>query len=490
LTESLITSGYYDAVVGLNAEGSDTTLTVDKGKPYYIDDLVLLGVPDSIAAAVLSIKERDDLLSVETVADVMNDIVRHYAENGYPFAEVRIQRRLVVDGRLYLECLLISGPRVDVGSIQFSGLKTTLPQTLTARLKLHSGESYKERDLDESTAALERLRFSRLLREPTVLFNSRSEQADIQFLMEDTRNLSVGGGLFLLPDNTLAGNLDLGVLNLLGGGRELRLLWSKKDRQSQQLQFDLRLPYFSGLPLDIRWSLRQEDQDSAFISTGTRASVEYLVDTRWSVGAEIGWAKVTPEENRLSPSARVLSVALLSAYDHRDQAVQTISGELLDYRLSSSYRREFGRDDGVRTGYSTELAADLRFWRPLARSLVGYCRLQAFQTKSDFEPIPPDQLVPIGGPETTRGYREKSFLAQVGVLTTIELQWHALDRLLLRVFTDNSYIRAVEEDRALTGFGFGMSVATTAGTARFDLSLGEEKTLSRLLVHFGFESEL
>jgi hypothetical protein len=62
--------------------------------------------------------------------------------------------------------------------------------------------------------------------------------------------------------------------------------------------------------------------------------------------------------------------------------------------------------------------------------------------------------------------------------------------LMLHLFSDNCYIETSAANRRLSGFGAGMAVTTTAGTFRFELALGEEKKINRMLVHLGLEGKL
>jgi hemolysin activation/secretion protein len=119
-----------------------------------------------------------------------------------------------------------------------------------------------------------------------------------------------------------------------------------------------------------------------------------------------------------------------------------------------------------------------------------YSRTLLFQLESDFGPAPLDQFRSVGGGSDLRGYAEEAFLAQTGALATAEIRWYPIDRLMLRAFTDNAYLETTGGDFRLTGFGGGFEVRTNLGLVRFDLSVGEEKSLDRLLAHFGFVGEL
>lgn len=490
LGAALVGEGYFEASIAVTVNDGDTLVDVALGKLYHLTDIKARGVDEDILSSALATVGSDQPLLIAELEHLSKEIVHIYADRGYPFAKLEIQQMHLENGLLLIDYLLVPGPKGIVDKVQYSGLRTTLPRTLNSRVKLLPGEVYSEANLDRSINALSRLDFCHLAGPPAVLYNNHSEKLDIRFPMTDSRNLSFDGALVLLPDNILSGSAQLRLLNLLGGGRRLDLTWFKKDPHSQQLEFDLLLPYFSGRPFDLKLNLNQEDRDSSFISTRAQGGIDYHLGQDWSIGGQAAWAKITPEEDRRTPSARELSVVLSSYYDHRDDPFRTLNGAQLSYHFRSTYRREFGNEESIVSGYSTALDGDLRLWKRLAGSLAVYTRLRAFQIRSDFEPIPVDQLIPIGGAMTLRGYREYSYLANIGAISTVELHWYAVERLLLRVFTDNSYIGTMHDDFGLTGLGAGLSVETTLGVVRFDLSMGEEKSLSKLLVHFGFEGDL
>ncbi|MCK4857943.1 MAG: BamA/TamA family outer membrane protein [candidate division Zixibacteria bacterium] len=489
IVNSYIKAGFHNVSINLEVKGTDTLVQINEGRRYLLSDLIVSGVEDSVTTLLLSTFDQSEPLTISLVDRFAIAVVRFYAENGYPFAKLEI-RNIAVDGStINLDCRLIKGPRTTVGQVSYSGLRLTLPSTLDSRVWFSMGKLYRETDLERSLAALSRVKFCRLTNKPAVIFNQGSEQVDIDFPMVDSRNIRLSGALYLLPDSKLAGTADVSLQNLLGGGRELTFAWSKRDAQSQQLVFALLLPYFSGYPLDVNLALAQEDCDSSYISMRAQVGIDYRLNTSWRAGLDLSWEKITPEEDKTTPSARILSVGLISSFDSRDDIFRTLNGALLRYRFLSSYRRSFAENESS-GGYATELDADMRLWRRLGGALSLLGRLHTFQIRSDFDPIPRDQLLPIGGGEMLRGYREESYLARLGVLTTLELRWFATDRLMLCLFTDNGYLETNDNDFALTGFGTGLSVMTTLGSIRFDLSLGEEKSLDKLLVHFGFAGKL
>lgn len=486
---SLVDSGYCAAQVEIVPVRDAEKLLVRRGDLFTVSQLKLRGVADSLLAQVVLVQQRNLPLTRSLREAALERIVRLSAEAGYPFAQLTVNSEVFEHDTLYLDCRLLPGPRVRIGAVRYEGLEVTRPATLTQRHELRLGDWYRESRMRDAGERLRQIDFCTLKDEPQLRFNSRDDAVEIIFPMQDRRSVRFDGGLLLLPDRSAAGNLELSLHNLLGAGRRFGMSWDRKDADSRRLQVDFAWPYVAGVPFDLEVQLSQEERDSAFVSTAAAASLSYHAGSSWLTGAGITWQKTTPPENEKTPSARSYGLELTTAYDIRDDRRDPRAGAWLQFGFASRYRKSFDLGDSLTGGYGSTIRADLQHWLRLGANSSAYNRLQLFQVNSDFDPLPLEELLPVGGNSGLRGYRERQFLADAGIIHTLELHWHPLPRLLLRIFVDNAYLSIPAADFGLTGFGSGFSVDTDLGKIRFDLSLGEEKSLDKLLVHFGFESE-
>jgi outer membrane protein assembly factor BamA len=490
INSGYVDDGYFLVKGNLSVKGIDTLFTITEGKRLCMANLHVGGMADTIAARIVARYDRSSPLTHEQLEKITRDIVRSLADNGYPFAQAEIDEITVRDSVVSVQYRIVSGPAVAVGRISFPGLKTTKPEPLRKRIDLKSGGVYRETDLSATTKTLSQLRHCYPAGAASLTYESRSGTVDISLPLRDERNLAFEGFAYLNPDNTIAGQVNVNLINPLGRGEELGIFWSRQNQTSSKLNFNLLFPYVADYPIDVSARLSQEDRDSSFVGTTAQAAGVYHLGDDWSVGAGFRWDKITPEENRTTSSARVLAVDLSTQFDRRDDIRQTRRGTYFTQHLVSAHRKSFAVGGGIVSGYSTCLDGDLKLWQPLRGKLVVFQRVHYFQITSDYDPIPVDQLIPIGGIESLRGYRENSFLANLGVVSSTELRWYAAGNLMLHLFSDNCYIETGAANRRLSGFGAGMAVTTTAGTFRFELALGEEKKINRMLVHLGLEGKL
>ena len=488
VTDAYLQEGFFSAQIK-STVSSDTTFSIQEGRRYRSRDLDIAGIDTMIVPAV-HLAGEDLPATAEYLEGLTRRIVGAYAEAGYPFCQATLQRVDVFETSLKLGYEIVTGPRTTFGNVEFSGLTATDPSRLRDRMKLSPGPVYRESALQRAQRRISQLDFTRMSREPVVTHNTRDSAADIRFLMRDDRNLTFDGLLYLNSDNSVGGSGDLGLLNVFGTGEKIKVHWAKISSRSKDIALSVLLPYAFRTPLDLQLSASQSDRDSSYVSGRVLLGATYHAAEQLLIGTAISWEKITPEEGQSSPSARIAGISLLTSFSSRDDVRTTRRGVLITTEFGSSYRKSFDSESAISTGYATLLKANLQGWKPLYGRWIVYQRLAPFQIRSDFSPIPTEQLVEVGGPGSLRGYRERSFRADLGIVAATELRYLFEANFLARVFCDNAYIETQAGTRKLTGFGVGMELGTTLGRFRLDFSLGEEKQLDAMLVHFGFESGL
>jgi len=479
--------GYFEATAELSG-GGDSVITIDEGRQYRLRDAIISGIDSAYLR--LDKYEKNQSLASALVERIGMRAAAAYADSGYPFASVQLVEIAIAQGQAQLRFSAIAGPRLRVGKISFPGAVASRPSTLLRRVELRPDSPYSERDIEAGLKALRKLDFVAGASEPRVAHDLHGNRADIAFPVRERRNFAVEGVLTLDPENKPAGQANLDILNVLGYGEQLGWKWARRNAASRELALTAGLPYVGGSEFDIGIAAAQVDRDSDFVNAQVALEVEYHLDLDWLLGGRLSWHKITPDEGRTAPSARIVEAALTTAFDGRDPAAVRASAVRVSTEFATAYRKSFAEGDGVRTGYSTRLVIDGSGWLALGGGFMLYQHGLLFQVKSDFAPIPLEQYLEIGGAATLRGYREKAFLAREGAVGASELQYLAGDDAILRVFCDNGWLRTASDELRLTGFGAGTSLRTSLGWFRLDFTLGESKQFDKLMVHFGFDTAL
>lgn len=487
ITANYAEAGFFATTVELS-DGGDSVMTIVEGRRYRLADAAIHGID----SAYLSLNgyKKSQPLTAALIERIGKGAAAAYADSGYPFASVQLAEIGVAQGRADLRFSVIVGPRLPVGRTSFPGIVASQPGTLLRRIELQPDTPYRESEVKAGVRALRKLDFVASTAEPRVAHDLYGNRADIAFPLREKRNFALEGVLTLDPENKPAGQANLEILNVLGYGERLGWRWDRRNAASRELELTAALPYVGGTEFDIGIAAAQIDRDSDFVSTQAAMLAGYHLNLDWLLGGRLSWRKITPDEGRTAPSARIVEAAMTTAFDRRDQSAPRANAVRVSSEFATSYRKSFAEGDGVRTGYSTRLAIDGSGWLAVGGGFMLYQHGLLFQVKSDFTPIPLEQFLEIGGSATLRGYREKAFLAREGAVGATELRYFAGDDAILRVFCDNGWLRTASDELRLTGFGAGTSLRTSLGWFRLDFTLGESKQFDKLIVHFGFDSAL
>ncbi len=487
ITQGYVEAGYLEASVGLKI-AADTIVVISEGWRYRVGETELAGLDSAVVSGIdLSASEPLTAAAIEKIGMAA---ARVYANQGYPFASVQLCEVRVVSGRARLEFEVLAGPQTSLGEVVFTGLSATRPRTLLRRVDLHTDSLYREDEIGRAQEALDKVDYVATQAPARVRHDVARNQADVEFVVKEKRVIEVEGIATLDPDNSVAGRLGLGVVNALGYGERVSWDWERRNESSRVLALSAFVPYLGGSAFDVGVTARQSDRDSSYISARLGTAVAYHVNLDWQVGSEFSWQKITPEEGRISPSARILEAALSTTFDSRRSTNPGVPGVRLTSEFATSYRKSFASGQPVETGYTKRFSFDGTGWLKLGRSWMVSQRILAFEMRSDFDPLPDEQLTEIGGAGSLRGYRERSFLVREGVVGNSELQYLVSSEVILRIFSDNGILETQTDELRLNGFGAGASLKTSLGWFRLDLTLGESKQLDKLLVHFGFDSLL
>ena len=161
------------------------------------------------------------------------ELVQQFADNGYPFAQAEMDGLAVEDSIVDVSFRLVSGPQVTVGSIDFPGLRTTKPEPLRKRISLSPGAIFRETDLSATRKTLSQLRHCYPAGEASLTYESRERVVNVALPLRDERNLAFEGLAYLNPDNTIAGQIDIELINPFGRGEEFGFIGRGKTDLSK-----------------------------------------------------------------------------------------------------------------------------------------------------------------------------------------------------------------------------------------------------------------
>jgi outer membrane protein assembly factor BamA len=512
----LYAQGYLEASIdSCITEGTTTTCPILLGKPYRWAKLSGSGVPAEIASEA-GFKEKlhsGRPVSPEQVGQLMEDLLRHRENAGYPFARVWLDSLQEVQDGLYASLQLDQGPLVRFDSVVVKGDARTSMRYLQTYIGVKPGDVYNESLVAAVEKRIRELPFLTQRQRPYVQFTP--ERTKLYLFLDHKKASSINGILGVQPDPftgriTITGDLDLRLRNALRRGEAIALNWRKLQDQTQDLRLGFNLPFAFNTPFGVDANLRLFRRDTTFLELNARGGLDYLLSGNDKVSVFVN----TKNSNRLGSNlitqpgladVNILSYGLGLQRERFDYRFNPRRGHSLVMEGSVGRKRTTTAVLLPPGSEPNQLQPDIRTVQyELVGKAVGHVPIKRRSTMRFVaqggwmvnDDLYRNELYRVGGLLTMRGTDEASIYASAYAIGTIEYRFVYEENANFFLFVDQGWW---EDSAALEyvsdaplGFGVGTTFETKAGLFSLTYALGREFDNPVLLrggkIHFGFIS--
>jgi len=435
--------------------------------------------------------------SYKQISRLFEKLLKHYENNGYPFAEVSLDSVDISGDKIKASLNTKKNKRVQVDSILIKGSVKISEKYIQNYLGVKEGSLYNEQHIRKIPTKLKELPF---LSEATPFEVSFSETATkLIFNLEPRKASQFDGILGFLPDEEtgkllITGQGHLKLQNAIGKGELIDVDWRKLQTQTQDLKTHFVYPFLFSSPLGLDLAFNLYKKDTSFIDLNQNAGIQYIL-----TGANYVKAYVNKRNSNLlsSSGAGILTNNTLA------DIVTTSYGlglriESLDYRINprKGIRIISNNSVGNKTIKTSKIAdpelvqnidiksvqynidLQVEVFIPLfKRSTLNLGSKTAHLIGKD---IFQNELFRIGGLRTLRGFDEESIFTSSYTIGNIEYRYLFEQNSYLYLFSNAAYY----ENRSLNfsgdpfdmpfGFGAGISFETKAGIFTITYALGKQ----------------
>nr|CAI78465.1 hypothetical protein [uncultured Latescibacterota bacterium] len=478
------------------AAGVEVTVSVDEGPEVTLSSLEYVSaggpVPDEFMRRMESrpgghLTRRS--LSADTEA-----LLRRYADDGRPFAEIVLPRfvELSDEGLLSGGIEVREGLSTWFGDVVVAGNDVTREQVIAREAGIERGETFSETVLSGVRPRLERLAFLSSVEEPVVAVDPQSGEATVGVVVTEGTSNRVSGvvGFSGGPGaaDELTGLVDIELANIAGTGRYASAGWRRIRENQTEISFSYTEPWLLGAPVDVGVAGSQSVRDTFYTTTEGDLLVTARVGSRvrltWSVGA----ARYVPG-SILESTTTSARTAFAAAYDGTDAPWNPTSGTRLGARIG--YSAKDGASSG-RTERSGTVSATAEGFLSAGERQVVALLAHAEALASSEDEVPYHELLVLGGARSLRGYREEQFRGTRVAMGSVEYRYLLGRRSRAIAFVDAGYWYRggsnVAKDTNL-GYGIGLRGDTRLGTISIDYGLGEGDNLLDGKLHAGLVRE-
>lgn len=515
LITSLQTEGYIISSVDSVFFTTDTCFaTLYVGQPYQWAFLKKGNTDDTFLKGT-GFREKSftgNLFSLKEITFVREKILQNCENNGYPFAELKLDNLTISDSSLSAVLNLTKNNFVKIDSLVLRNKKTIAPIFLYNYLGIKPGDPYNEFLIQRIDKRMKELSFVREISPARVLFTDQYTKLELN--LESKSASQLDGMIGLLPKTnepgkyTLTGEAHIKLQNSFKRGEIIDFNWRALAAQTQDLKARFYYPFLFNTPFGTDLFLSVYKKDTSFITINRLLGIQYQV-----TGNNFLKVFVDITESNLLSTEGFENLTTLPPYAdvHQRSYGLTLHFENLDYRFNP--RKGFSFESSAAIGNrdiqensdvnpalydSLELQSSqyrivgyADYYISLAQRHVLNTGISGGYLSSDeaFD----NELFRIGGLKSLRGFNDESIFASSYLIGKLEYRYLLdLNSYLFTFYNMAWYEKNTNTTFATdtpSGFGAGLAFETKLGIMSFSYALGKEFNnpiqFKTAKIHFG-----
>ena len=504
--EAYIRRGYLFASIRLQRSAADSTLIllIDEGEVARLGRVKLLGAKrfdEGTIRRVLNVEEGAPF-KPDAVDRGVQELLEMYDAKGYPFAQVWMDNLQLepATSRVALSIHVVEGGRKNLSRVHVEGLEKTKEDVAIKLTGLRPGDPYDGESIREAYMRLSASGVFEDVAYPTIQISPQGEGVEALIkVVESKQSNSFTGAVGYAEregenDRVLSGVVRLDLLNIGGALRDLNVFWRNDGAGRIQTELAFRQQFFLGRRMSLGLSLQQVGQDTMYTWQSLGVQTGLPVGRLWGGIFGIEFA-AHGDRNTFAQGDVTNSLRFRVTGGYSYVCGKRHRGTFFELNNHYTYAdKKMAYRDGSQSQSVSQyiVSASLQS----AMELGGRFHIAnqtVYQSLSSEEQLVPlSEQFYIGGAATVRGYREDQFHSPLAAYSRTELLIGRSRAENGYLFVDVGYYRQqtqspfgenVEDDRFISGLGFGLRTQSRVGTVDISFAVGEEMSLQQTKIH-------
>ncbi len=523
-------AGYIEASVDSQKTVADTShVYLHIGNKYEWATLDKGNIEDELLQQI-GFKEKfynGTSFNYKTTEDLLNKIVTYHENNGYPFAQVKLDSIAIEDNRIAASLFLDRKQLIKYDTIALHGETNISKRFLYSYLGMKPKGLYNESAVRKANKRISELAFLQQEKPMEVLF--QGEQAKLHLYLKDKKASRFDFLLGILPNNDetgkvlITGEILLDLVSAFGRGERFFLNWKRLQARTQSLDVAFNFPYLLSTPIGVDFAFNLYKRDTIFLDLNWEIGFQYLFagGNYFKAFVQNKMTNVLNVDTNVILSTRTLPAVsdvrntlfgVEYFHENLDYRINPIKGYSLLLKAGAGTRKIdklteiTGLNDPENPGNtfaslydsvdlkSVQYKFDYRidkYWQIGKRSTVKTAlRGGALLSDNVFE----NEMYRIGGNRLLRGFDEESIYASLFDVVTIEYRFLLSQNSHFNLFFDGAYVEnrvggSYSNDFPF-GFGAGLAFETKAGLFGVSYALGRQQEtqidFKSAKIHFGY----
>lgn len=472
----------------------------NRGKKYVWESVKF---NDTLIART-RLPEQHDLFDPEILFAKMKDLVRLYADSGYPFAEIKLWSLNFKTNKVSCEILVEPGDIYFFDSIIIKGEPKIKSYYIYKAVGLKKGDRFSFSDISNLDRQIKMIPFIEQNRPYQLAF--AENKTDILLYLKNKKASSFNGLIGIMPNNQtsgklmITGDINLYLLNNAGIGELFLFKWQKYESYSQNLKTKVSLPYLFKSDFGTAVSFDIEKKDSTYVNTDFSGAILYGSNT--GNGIQMYYRNIssylldtaeTNNDNLYDFTTNLYGLGY--RFLNTDDIFHPRKGWIINITTEFGVKAISGNEEiGKTSFFQTRNSADISYYIPIG----NYMSLKIRNLTSSIysKNILDNELFRLGGLNTLRGFDELSIPTSSFSMGSIELSYLFEEKSVLFAFIDGAYFekRFTADDfyNYAGGTGVGLDLNTSAGTFTIVFAIGKQNnsniSIINSKIHFGYRN--
>jgi len=453
----------------------------------------------------IRLPREEDNFNISIFSEVIDQILQYGADNGFPFASVKLDSLLLNDSRV-TACLVVdNGERFSFDTIIVKGDSKIKPYYINKIIEIEKGDEFSMSKISQMDLRIKTIPFVEQTRPYQLAF--ADGKTDILLYLKNKKASRFSGLIGILPNNKttgkvlITGDVNLNLLNSIGYGELFMFKWQKFESNSQNLKTEISVPYLfkSDFGPGVRFDI--EKKDSSYVNTDFTGRILYGSNT--GNGFELFYRRKSSylliKEELITNSGLTDYSTNLYGISYRlintDNLFNPRKGIFLSISTAFGTKTsEFGEENESETVFQTRNSFDFSVFLPIGRFISIKIRNNTASIYS--KSVSTNEFELIGGLNTIRGFDELSLPATSFSVQNFEFRYLFEEESALFAFFDAAYFekRFTLEDsyNYAMGIGVGIDLNTGAGTFSLVYAIGKQNensfNFNNSKIHFGYRN--
>ncbi len=452
-------------------------------------------------------------LSPYRLADFIEKVLVYLENNGYPFAQVKLDSVDLGSGNVSAKLEVEKGERVVMDTIFIKTKDDINPEIVYNFIRIKPKDVYRQNLIDEISNRVKEVPYWSMVSRPEYEFIGNKCRLFLYLKTNPTN--SFNGVLGIQPDKngkvTITGEMKVSLLNSFKRSEKIFFNWKKLRTLTQSLDAGFAYPFLLGTKIGVDTRLHIYKRDSSYVDADFRLGLDYLYSglNKMSVFFEnknstLLSVQQYEQATSLPDFADVTkkNYGIHSYFERLDYRFNPRKGWRVNSTVSIGTKRikqistlPSALYDGIKlNSVSYKGGVKISVFIPLFKRATIKTGIKGATIYNDN--LFKNELYRIGGESTIRGFDQQSIFASSYLISTVEYRFLFEQNANFFLFSDVGILERNDTQGysfdTPYSFGTGISFETKAGIFRLSYALGSQNDsplyLRSAKIHFGFVS--